>query len=462
MTTPTPAESIKEQLQYLHQQLVEGRSMDAKTLRFWTNAIIKGDKTEGDFVATCVTTAECQRSVLGVLRDVLFDKLGSDALEPEVGASYCAAFVDAVCQRRVCTDRADVERWATQLPAYQDKVYAMVGQIYRILHDGAECPAAVCEHYLAKFRTVAGYDTDALQRDIGSGEAVAMATAPSEASQPPSDIAAAAAVTTAVAATPAPNLALLQAFEDIMGRPMFVHEYLKYVGLAAGALPSLCQQQRATYHKLAEIHKLYLNQALDEYSFVKMHLDKTDDPERAVAAFQDAILYSEAYETQMKLTIKRRYQEVYDEVLDDEDLKYVFRCKVQAKNIHLFDESISSILVAFKQETDDIISHIFNVYMDTLGRQPDLHESTKWIRSHRVGLTQQDSASMAALDAELERALMLSLEYHDILKAKIKACKPDILPSQLFETLSRCIQDIGQCASARDVEAFIQARLVTV
>ena len=109
--------------------------------------------------------------------------------------------------------------------------------------------------------------------------------------------------------------------------------------------------------------------------------------------------------------------------------------------LSIVDDNINRILSNFKEITDDITTHIFRVFLSVLERQPDIHEVEQHIVYYRDHI---DDQTMVQLDECLENKLMNSLEYHDILKTKIKIAyktvkTKDILPSTLFGILNQII-----------------------
>jgi hypothetical protein len=477
---------LKERLQHIHRLWI-GKGMDSRTSRYWINAIQSGEKTEAHFRALLLSGEDCQKRLHVLLRDRLRDRVGAglDAdLEADLWQQYIAGLVE---ERIALEEPADIERWVIQTPAYQSKVEATIQEMYNIVHDGASPDASVLSYYLDQFRGDPLYDIDRLRSDLDqNAHAPPPPPPPPPSLQPPSSTHPAAsqeaadvvtvekAVDTSALPGAAPTVALeslrtdlIDAFEEALKRPLYVHEYAKYaappppsVSVSADAAAQLCKRQRDVYTRMAEIYRLYLNQALDEYTFVKRHLDHVDDPDVSLPRFESDVIFSDAYAAQMKETVRRRYAETYDEQLDDDDLAYVFEKKVQCEKIHLQDDSLASILVAFKAETDEIIDHLYRVFMDTLGRQPDTHESTRWFKHYRMHLAQ----GLGALDLALERELLMSLEYHDILKHKIKQVyaalhQQDILPSHLFSVLGRCIANMAQCSASSEVESFIRTVL---
>lgn len=251
---------------------------------------------------------------------------------------------------------------------------------------------------------------------------------------------------------------LIQAFEKIMERPMFVHEYIYYMQHQPMDVASI-QLQRTLFYEVREVYQKHINKDLDEYNFVKTYLTRLHDSEGFMEQFIKDILESADYRDNMISIINTKYQRMYGETLDREDLQVVFD-KIKQKRLHLFSEELSSTIVEFKRETDDIITHIFDKYMSLLDRQPDTYESTQYMHRYR----EQYGSGFEALDAQLEKDLVHSLEYHDVIKQKIKRTYvsshgKEPLPSKTFEIMSVCLGQLAGMASAKDIEALIQTHV---
>ena len=126
------------------------------------------------------------------------------------------------------------------------------------------------------------------------------------------------------------------------------------------------------------------------------------------------------------------------------DLVYIFTM-IKTLKLSIVDDNINRILSSFKEITDAITSHIFRVFLNVLERQPDIHEVEEHIIFYRDNI---DEKTMENLDTILEQTLMNSLEYHDILKTKIKiayksARTKEILPSTLFSVLNQVIPKLS-------------------
>ncbi len=129
---------------------------------------------------------------------------------------------------------------------------------------------------------------------------------------------------------------------------------------------------------------------------------------------------------------------MFDQQLDENDIAYVFNI-VKAQKLDLVSESIIEILTTVKLETDEFISHIFKQFKRVLDRQPDMYELEEYVAYYRKANATQ---TLDGIDGTLERILMNTLEFHDVIKKQIKVVKKDILPSIMYDVLNKLIKQI--------------------
>lgn len=238
-----------------------------------------------------------------------------------------------------------------------------------------------------------------------------------------------------------PDLRAVEEFEAVFKRPMFVHEYYKYV-ITQNKQQDFLDLHASfvtTYNRTRRILYDYTNVKLDEYSFVKTYLHAADD-EGFFDTLIDDIVTSKEYRDQMFDVLKIKYENMYKETLEFYDIEYVFR-KVLKLKCSLHNEELDDILVQLKEETDEIIGHICQKYNKILERDPDVFEIAHYVRKYRLGIAQQ---SIDAIDAITEKDLINTLEFHDILKKQIKLLCPSMTQRVLYNHLKKLLVDIDQ------------------
>jgi hypothetical protein len=243
----------------------------------------------------------------------------------------------------------------------------------------------------------------------------------------------------------------LNAFETVFKRPMHIQEYFKYVidrnNASISDFKPLFDSHVSLFNRLRQVVETYVGTELEEYTYVKNYLYKVDEPE-FFFNIVDSIVDSDLYKTNMKAHLKERYAKLFDENLDCSDIDYVF-AKVKERKLSLCDEEIQTVLVDLKTETDEITSHVFDQFNRVLERQPDETETNKHINSYRGKLPRE----LASIDQDTEKMLMSSLEFHDIVKKRIRRAfiskhGKDLAVSVLYDCLSKVLAEIQKCTMA--------------
>jgi hypothetical protein len=244
---------------------------------------------------------------------------------------------------------------------------------------------------------------------------------------------------------------LLTAFESVFARPMFVQEYFKYAAFEIDEIDfhEVHMQHTNNYNKLRKIFETYTGKTISEYYYVTMYLNSVDD-QSFFDGFINNIVASNDYRNGMSTVIKEKYASMFDQTLDEADIEYVFKI-IKEQKLDIVNEKITTILNQFKEETDEFVSRIFAVYMKVLERAPDIQEIEKYVAFYRVPKSNSDG--------ELERILINTLEFHDILKKKIKAAYSkrngkDVSSSVLFDTLHRVLTKLPEI-TMQNVEVVI-------
>ena len=215
------------------------------------------------------------------------------------------------------------------------------------------------------------------------------------------------------------------------------------------------EKHTSTLVAVQEIIIKYLGYNVDEERFIRDYLFKINN-ESFLQDLKISIIASEEYETKMKHRLNIIYNQLYDEELNADDQEYIFE-KIKAEGFELLNEELNRFIVDFKNESDHITERIFRIIIDTFGREPDCHEIDSFSSVYRknTGKTFED------IDKLVERELQDSLEYHDVLKKKIrdtyvKVKGTQILPSLLYSTLQKIVSDQDKKNVDTHIEAIIQ------
>lgn len=468
--------------------------LDSKVLRYWQNMISRQEKTMEDFKDSLLKTDTFVHRIQNDFKDVFYERVGMSEYDASIFDVYRASW-----STNMTFDKSAINEWICSTGFFKNKLSQLItGLLPSTASDRLAGDLFVT--LLDRFKTQPTYNVESMQRDLPSmirasvasgvddeavpvenqvssiptdsvlvpkewieriGYALSVDTRDTEAfcarvSEHVDSFGKSSGCTSSVL-----DMNMLDRFETFMKRPMYVHEYVIYQTVEDDErLPSLFDHQKNTYYEVRDIYVKHINEQLDEYGFVKKYLTQLlKDKEAFMVRFMEDMLQSPEYRDNMKSIIEAKYQRMYSESLDKDDLQFVFE-KVKLKRLHLFSDELSSTIVEFKRDTDDIITHVFDKYMSVLDRQPDSYESNRCIKKYR----EQQSLGLDALDAALEKDLIQSLEYHDIIKQKIRRMYQskhgrEIMPSKTFEILSVCIQRLPAVSSAREMDAFVQSSI---
>jgi hypothetical protein len=237
---------------------------------------------------------------------------------------------------------------------------------------------------------------------------------------------------------------LIDTFASIFKRELFVEEFLKYYG----QMNALRHQTREDLVKwLEEVHvrhteafdmarKLYSDyreEKLGELAHVKRYLYTMDD-EAYERILVDECLATPVYGEKMRRLLENLYEQSYNEKVPDDDLEHMFR-EVQRERCHMKSLQLQTMVTDLKAQTDDYLKSLHDIYHRVLERDPDPLECVKYKALYR---TEERDVTEIQINDDLYE----SLEYHDIVKGKLKAAyelkngKPP-LPSQLYACLGR-------------------------
>lgn len=417
------------------------RLLDNKTMNYWINEIENGNKTLGDFEKVLVKNEHYRQTIYLIFRQYYIDYIGMD-----VDESYFDKFMESQDIVRL----EDVLPYVQSLPPYREKYESMIKHSFTV--SGKTHDSEKIQYYFNKFIKDPSYDYEKLQNDITLNENDAEIQ--QEYVKPIESI-------VNVNATPQSSPSLfynnkaVDDFETVFKRPMFVQEYFKYV---VGNKKWDLSKHSFDYNEIRNLYETYANTKLMEYTYVKQYLDVVERTNYKNEII-DAIVDSKEYETNMKQVLKQNYKSLFGEDLETQDIEYIFK-KVKSKKLGVVSDEIQVMLTNLKAESDSIVSNIFNTYQKVLERDPDVHELDTYIEDYRINI----DTNIDVINNNLEKTLMKSLEFHDIIKKKVKLLYKskngkEILPSKLFTVLSQVASNVSNF-NISTMDEYITQRIV--
>lgn len=253
--------------------------------------------------------------------------------------------------------------------------------------------------------------------------------------------------------------AKLAELERIFERPLYVPEYFKYSGADLQDVQRMKVHQESMMNRLADVYVSYKQATLSEWEFVNTFLFDIDDPAFLENYIND-VVSSSAYKTNMIKACQDWYSKLYGTALSEYDASIVFQLARQC-SYSIVDPRISEALTMFKEETDAFEVEVHATYGKILERSPDVAESISDVRAFRDA---KGSRSLESNVHELEIRLMNTLEFHDVIKQRIKdqykqLYDKSILPSKLFSVLAVVVARLPSMTSFDAVQPCIAALL---
>lgn len=447
---------------------------DPRVVNAWTRAISNGSKTMMDFIESLTNRAEYKVSVENRYRQMVEDMISPDAYSQEDFECIYSSFTGSVIRD------LDIKKYIRALPSFKQHYTELVQRVYRIISPDVmanEAEHAVVDVFVHKFCEDALYDMDRLhtdmqeylsatQRDSGND----IRATEEEVKQP--GITAEcrdASSSTHVDRFGKDDLIqtsqALDLFESVFGRKMFVQEFMMYghaiLGYSTTQLEALRSDFLRAYHLVREVYVAYTDaQYFEEYEFVKLHLTEYKED-----GFQERLpmhlLGTPEYEAKMKAKLQTTYQGFYDEVLDEDSVNYLF-ILIRALKLGVHDGDLPHRVQEFKAETDMIVENIFYVYTTTFERSPEDAELKELIKEYRSRLADSPSS---AINADVCVRLMNTLEFHDVIKGKLRSAYTkhtgsSVSAGLLYQLLQDVLKCVASCKKISDVDELVERVIV--
>jgi hypothetical protein len=443
------SQSVKARLADIYADLLPNQRLDSKMLNYWSTALGKAEKSYGDFVSFVLKSPDYINHNKSIFVDVFYEYA---SCLPE-GLEANAMFDDVMTSfDGMAISRQDMRRYIVTSPAFVTSCGDLVRKLYKAARQ-SDPEADTVNAYIQKFWNDPAYNVDALQRDITTPSAPPAVT---QSPSPPSDVPVtvfAASTTAPVSSTPStpsphgpPGVdkeaakQCIDLYETIFERGMNAREYVQFID-ALVALPSPGAQQkrieaikadmRDAFVKVQDTLHRYLAQDITDLDFMREHLSPWLADKDYTNTLVKDIIASDAYRQKMTAKIAALHETMYGEPIPHEDAAYLFN-KIRARGLELVNEDLNREIQAFKDETDTYVQHIFDLYLDVYEREPDNDELTTHLKLVRdVGA---DAAS-----ASIKKDLRNALEYHDMIKKKIRKAYANVgitaSPSAIYKVL---------------------------
>ena len=436
-------------IEEIEQSYIEniGRPIAKRVSEFWLSSIATDNKSRKDFIKHITAQPEYREVKLKAFREIYAKEVPKG--DPSGALSSFNEFISSSPADSLLSTR-DIVEFTRRLPectaAFNQKiatVYASVfpGKASSSLGKSADIGDNYKSLFLSKWYTNAAYSSNDLRMDMEK------MPAQQRASPLPTAIAATTATTSGavtVGAQSGERNEFMDAFEKEFGRPMFVQEYFKYFeGWKLSddrqghvMLRGLATQYERRKERVNSIMDTFINKIISDYEFVKTYLDACDLGDAFYQQLERDVISSKEYESVIKAKIAEIHADLYD--CECSEIDHVFG-KVRDARVPCNKEALSSFVIDFRAQIEDISQSIVRVYSLCLGREPDQTETEDHFKLYLV----TEPLDMQHGDSELESMLCASLEFHDVIKAEIRAKSPTAhkSPKLLFDILEKVLRD---------------------
>jgi hypothetical protein len=444
--------SIKESVQRAYNDIMlknqgDGGNMEKKLYNYWVHSIEKGDKTLDDFKSFILKTPDYKNVVKSFFIDAFYDKL-NDTDYHSLYDMFHQSFTGKIVGKK------DVVDFICASDIFTQKYSSIICSMFDVLANRQPLDAEL-SYFLHQFSEDSDYTIDRMKEDIlqekykeehikdpanvdvvsekiwTEEEEVLLKdvdilsmikqvlhlddkTSIKNALTSPQNI--------ETAENPKERMDLVDCFERVFGRSMFAREYIFYGKTFVDGDKSKTEQSFKDFKKqydsmkndVTVLLKEYLGKDITEQEIIKEYLENIHDADFA-KVFENEIIASSEYSEKMKERLCSLYKHLYDEQLDSTDADYIFQ-SVKDKKCKLFDETLNNHIVEYKNYIDSLAERVLHLYMETYDREPDECEMSRYMRYYR---SQQDTPQ-EKVEKTIVYELRDSLEYHDIVKDKIR------------------------------------------
>lgn len=331
-------------------------------------------------------------------------------------------------------DDRSIRDYIVDMPMFDHKYRDLVRRIYSISNEGREPDDNVIRRYMSLFANTPGFMPDDLADAIvkgsgnegdGSEEELEHAEIDDADNHRPS--------------SPEVMLRFARDWHRYTGTRIDVFEFIRYHSAVANmseeTVMDIVARQAEAMARVNDITTKHLGRTVDRSEFLDNYIFSYDRPEFA-AEVLGTVLGSEEYRNGMIDHLRACNKKLFGTAMHDDDSGYAFD-SVREKRIPLHSEDITSVVMGVSDQLRTIEEQVNNIYMSVLGRDADALEIREQVIPWR-------SHGPTACSAVLRENLYNSLEFHDVLKEKIRAkllkdSKTKVTPRLVFQHLKHVL-----------------------
>lgn len=354
---------IKEEVASTFQRYIPSVKADQKLLNYWSNAIVKSDKTMADLYAYMQTNTDYLNYIKLQFIDMFYEHLSATEIS---NAELFQQLMDTSQGRLLTAD--DIWDFIAGTPAFESKYSEIIDKLFVSIYESNPTDQEV-DTFLQKFKSDRRYNVDALQLDLerlhissvvhthefdteiggayfgglGGGDMHGLSSAPMHGQDPEAY---------REEMQLQEDLALVEKYENVFKRNMNVREYIMYIkGLRAhrddeGFIDEIFHKQILQFNRVKEVMQLYLDKYVTEDQFLGQFLSRINE-DGFVENLRREVIDSHEYEQKMSKRLQAIYLNFFGENMTPTETKYLFD-RVKALELELVTDQLNEKVAEFR------------------------------------------------------------------------------------------------------------------
>lgn len=220
-------------------------------------------------------------------------------------------------------------------------------------------------------------------------------------------------------------------FKAVYAREPLVYEYVYLRRMRETPIADLHEKFTNVKSEIESIYTNYLDTQISDADFIKKFVPELFDNPDLVEQTVHEITSSDEYAKAMKKRLSQVHERLFS-TLDSSDAEYIFETRVKAERLAL-TEDLNLVVISFREETDKHNSMMTEIWMSVLKRTPCEKEMSKYKARYREDATYANQF--------VQKALLGSLEFSGVVKAKIEEMYPEMPIHEVYEVVKSVCDD---------------------
>jgi hypothetical protein len=439
-------------IEELFRKYVPNTEPDRKLVKYWANALAKGDKDMHQFLAYVANHTDYLNHVKYTFIDMYYDHL-STSDDIDIGKMFDKMIVSRDADVPMTED--DVWAWLCTTDVFERQYTEMIDKMFLTMHDRMPTNTEV-QSFISRLKENRAYTVDMMQRDIGSPDGSVSQSGQAAVDEgdgtldEPSETDPISKGTADANSKFRNDLDIVAAYEKTFDRNMNVREYILYIGELREAkardnledhIVAMNAAHNHTFAEVKEIMHMYIDSFITENEFIDRYLSRAKT-QNFLDVLKHEVFDSDEYKAKMMERLKTVYFNMYGEKMTSDDALYMFDV-VKKQEVELVSDELNHIVADFKAQNDEVVQQIFDIFFDVFDREPDVVEQSRYLAFMRERKAEATDDNDKVKD-DIVLDLKQSLEYNDVLKKKINKAyarfsTDALFPSKVYHVLDKIV-----------------------